>query len=484
MEDAVPAETLARVSLSDIPATIATTRATGNTRLLACAIGGALIVASGIVLPFAGIPGPPIGAFLPIFSACVVVGDLLTAYLLYNQARLVGLPSLTVLASSYFFSGSLAGVQLAAFPGVFRAQGLLGAGPQTPVWLWMFWHGGFAAYVFVYGFISGREAKWGAGSLQTSTRRAIFGGSVLLVAALVLLTTAGHDLLPPLDFSGDLHRSFEIGVAPIVLGLNGATVVVLIIETRLRTIVQTWLGVAILASFLDAIVTLFAEGRYSVGWYVARVDSLFAAAVILVAFQHEMIRLYGDVVALNRKLTQMAISDGLTGIANRRQFDQTLAAEWRRCARLRLQISLLMMDVDYFKRYNDALGHPAGDECLKAVAGAIAASVGRAGDLAARYGGEEFVLLAPGSGRGGAGELAERIRKRVHGLRIPHPGGIDGRVTISIGIATMAPRNDSDPAALVAAADAALYRAKQSGRDRAEAAPEIPLAPTPSAMTG
>jgi diguanylate cyclase (GGDEF)-like protein len=466
MAEPAPAEPESGETNPQLPATIATTPASRPTRLLAAGIAVLLVAVSGLVLPVARTGGPEIPAFLPIFSSGVVIGDLLTAYLLFNQARLVGLTPLAVLAAGYLFTGSIAAVQLMVFPGVFSAGGLLGAGPQTAVWLWMVWHGGFAVYVLAYAGLTRRRSAPGG-----AVRRGLAPGTLLLVVLLATLATAGHDLLPSLVADGDYRRSFAVGAAPLVLAANAAAVVLLPALTRLRTIVQTWLFIAILASFLDALVTLIAGARFSVGWYVARVDSLFAAAVILIALQHEMIRLYGEVVALNRRLAQLAVIDGLTGMANRRRFDQALAEEWRRCARQRRPLSLLLADVDFFKRYNDALGHPAGDACLKAVAGAIARSVQRPGDLAARYGGEEFVVLAPGGDAAGAAELASRVRARIHDLALVHPAGAREIVTVSIGIATAEPWRDGTAAATLAAADQALYAAKQAGRDRAVAAP-------------
>jgi diguanylate cyclase (GGDEF)-like protein len=161
--------------------------------------------------------------------------------------------------------------------------------------------------------------------------------------------------------------------------------------------------------------------------------------------------------AAHMALEQLATRDSLTGLANRRCFDDTLAAEWQRALRQQLPLSLLMVDVDHFKRYNDVHGHLGGDDCLRRVATAVASEM-RANDLVARYGGEEFGVILPNQDLKGAASVAERIRMRVERLRTG--------ITVSIGAASMLASADSDPSALLAIADAALYRAKRQGRNR------------------
>jgi diguanylate cyclase (GGDEF)-like protein/PAS domain S-box-containing protein len=164
-------------------------------------------------------------------------------------------------------------------------------------------------------------------------------------------------------------------------------------------------------------------------------------------------------------LEQLATRDGLTGLANRRCFDETLHAEWARAQRQKQPLSLLMVDVDNFKAYNDANGHLGGDECLKRIAGAVASEM-RANDLVARYGGEEFAVILPNQSLKGAAIVAERIRCRVERLMVPNAGAAPGHVTVSIGAATALASPEASASQLVAIADAALYRAKHMGRNR------------------
>jgi diguanylate cyclase (GGDEF)-like protein/PAS domain S-box-containing protein len=164
-------------------------------------------------------------------------------------------------------------------------------------------------------------------------------------------------------------------------------------------------------------------------------------------------------------LEQLATRDGLTGLANRRCFDETLHAEWMRALRQRQPLSLLMVDVDNFKAYNDANGHLGGDECLKRIATAVASEM-RANDLVARYGGEEFAVILPNQSLKGAASVAERIRTRVEQLQVPNRMTPGQHVTVSIGAATAIASPDNSASELVAIADAALYRAKHMGRNR------------------
>jgi diguanylate cyclase (GGDEF)-like protein/PAS domain S-box-containing protein len=182
---------------------------------------------------------------------------------------------------------------------------------------------------------------------------------------------------------------------------------------------------------------------------------------------------------LEAQLRELSRTDGLTGIANRRAFEDALSMEWRRAMRESgASLSLALIDIDRFKKFNDEYGHPAGDECLRLVATAISDAVQRPGDFAARFGGEEFALLLPNTDANGAKTIAERVRAAVMALAIPHTGNSPlDIVTISLGIATMRSsglgREKPDAAILVMAADSALYEAKRGGRNRAHTAPPL-----------
>lgn len=170
---------------------------------------------------------------------------------------------------------------------------------------------------------------------------------------------------------------------------------------------------------------------------------------------------------LEETLLNLSYLDGLTGIANRRRFDERLEQEWRRASREQQKLTLIMVDIDYFKNYNDHYGHPAGDECLKKIAQVLHEASGRPGDLAARYGGEEFALILPNTTHAGGEKVAEQIRARVEALELPHARSeVSPWVTVSVGVTSHAPGNKEDSNILLEGADRALYKAKQQGRNR------------------
>jgi diguanylate cyclase (GGDEF)-like protein/PAS domain S-box-containing protein len=175
---------------------------------------------------------------------------------------------------------------------------------------------------------------------------------------------------------------------------------------------------------------------------------------------------------LEEKLAALAMTDGLTGLANRRAFDEALEREWKRTLREGTQMSLLLLDIDHFKRFNDENGHQVGDDCLRAVAAAAVSAV-RATDMVARYGGEEIAVILPAVNAAGAAETAEKVRAAIVGLGLTHRGNPEGGgwVTVSIGAATALARHGGTmtmPESLLQTADKALYKAKRGGRNRVE----------------
>jgi diguanylate cyclase (GGDEF)-like protein/PAS domain S-box-containing protein len=177
---------------------------------------------------------------------------------------------------------------------------------------------------------------------------------------------------------------------------------------------------------------------------------------------------------MEEELRRLTLLDDLTGIANRRHFEEVFDMEWKRALREGNSLSLLMCDIDYFKSYNDLYGHQKGDECLQKVAAAVKSVSRRPGDLAARYGGEEFVILLPSTNSQGAKEMAKKIRTGIEELGIMNPDSpAAGRLTISIGVATFIPDRLSSPDNLLCDADAALYEAKRRGRNMTLAADAI-----------
>ncbi|RQR64855.1 diguanylate cyclase [Burkholderia sp. Bp9126] len=198
----------------------------------------------------------------------------------------------------------------------------------------------------------------------------------------------------------------------------------------------------------------------TIGALVATFGVAFIALSILLSGQlRRRMRAESELVLLAR-------IDGLTGLNNRRSFGEVLDREWRRARRAHSVFSLLFVDVDRFKAYNDTYGHQAGDDALAAVARCIGESIRRPVDTAARYGGEEFVVLLPDTPQTGAAQIAERIRAAIDDLALEHAGSEHGRVTASIGLATWTPDQDGEPSAVIKEADEALYYAKLTGRNK------------------
>jgi diguanylate cyclase (GGDEF)-like protein len=211
------------------------------------------------------------------------------------------------------------------------------------------------------------------------------------------------------------------------------------------------------ASGIGAIVLLLSMWQLSVHRFKARERQL----AMLVAEKTEALR------TANEELKHLANSDGLTAVGNRRRFEEFLADEWRRAIRLKTPVSLVLLDIDHFKLFNDTYGHHAGDECLKRVAAALGGTIHRPTDLLTRFGGEEFAIILGGTDAAGALNIAEQAVAKVNDLQIPHPGSpTSPHLTVSVGIATVLVTLGMDEAELIKAADSALYRAKAGGRNR------------------
>ena len=206
---------------------------------------------------------------------------------------------------------------------------------------------------------------------------------------------------------------------------------------------------------------LLGIGVAAVRWRTQQMHRRQAELVRQVAEQTEALR------QANEHLSRLSFADALTGLPNRRRLDEVLDSEWRRALRLQQPLAVVLADIDAFKAYNDTLGHPEGDRCLAGVADLIRRTTHRAGDFAARYGGEEFLVLLPGADAAAAAVFAEHLRAACEAEAIPHPASpLAPVVTLSVGVASRVPTAEATPMSLVAEADAALYRAKQEGRNR------------------
>lgn len=264
-------------------------------------------------------------------------------------------------------------------------------------------------------------------------------------------------LLPSAPFGTAIVRSHVDGVER-VIGYRRVDGYPLVIFVALEKdeVLFSWRNESLLSA---ALVTLL----------LAIVGGLGYRLVYLMKHQmyvhRELHNTQGQLIEANRTLELMALEDALTGLANRRGLDGFIKSEMARARRYQHVVSLLMIDVDYFKRYNDHYGHPKGDECLRALGAIIQKNITRPNDLAARYGGEEFAVVLPDTDVAGAFLVAEKIRRAIRQAEIQHCESPEGVMTVSIGVSACIPTSEGSPEALIVASDAALYAAKAGGKN-------------------
>ncbi|MBC7916994.1 MAG: GGDEF domain-containing protein [Rhodoferax sp.] len=433
-------------------------------------ITGVLLVVWGVVLtPFANYPWPAVPGYMTAFGTAMLVTNMLLAALLLNRGAAERNAEAVKLGSAYMYVAIIFLPLMAAFPGAFVAGNIIGE-PVSAVWLWCFWHAGFAALILRYAIGVRRKAAGQPAKRAWPMRE--FVGVVMAVLVLAWAATLGLPWLPALFVNGKTF--FEGPMQGIAWGVLAINVLALYYILRIanKTSEQLWLTVGMIAACMDVWLTFHGTNRFSVGWYMAKVGSFFTSVVVLMSLYVDLTLLYRRVRHTNTLLAQLASRDGLTGLANRRTFDEIMATEWRRAQRLQQPLALLMLDVDHFKLYNDSYGHLGGDDCLRKVASVIATQGARPGDLAARYGGEEFAVILPNTDATGATNLATRIRDGVAALNLAHVQSHIQRVSISAGVAVVLPTQDLPPTALVSLADKALYQAKHQGRDRVSVSAE------------
>jgi diguanylate cyclase (GGDEF)-like protein len=442
-------------------------RSTGTRFMIAGAMAGLLICAAAAALPLAGLQLPIIVPFIPIFETTVILVEGLTCFFLAIQFRAMREAYLGGLAGAYGFVMVMAAIQFLVFPGVFSPTGLLGAGPQSAIWLWIFWHGGFPAMVLLALLTrTGAASRW-LGQALPRAGLALMAAGPLLAAALAYFAIHRSDLLPTLIHNGSYRSLRDAQATKIVIGILLLAGFTCVRVTRLRDLLSLWVAVALLASLGDTLLVLTGATRYSLGWYAGRVLSVVSSSVVLCVLIFEFTRAYERLFAANAALSERAMRDGLTGAFNRFYFKEQFNREFRRTVRECAPMSVLMIDVDHFKSYNDICGHQVGDQCLVTIARALERALRRPGDFVARYGGEEFVAVMPRTGAEGALAQAEAIRRGIAALGLSRGNGMDAVVTVSIGIATIDPAmDDFSPDKLIGLADAALYEAKHAGRDR------------------
>jgi diguanylate cyclase (GGDEF)-like protein len=429
-------------------------------------VGLIVLVTTGL-LPESQTALPVVQPFVPMYATTEFLLSGFTAYFLAIQFRTSREPFLAALAGAYGFVVVVATVQVLIFPGAFSPNGLLGAGRQSAAWMWLTWHTGYPLFMLAALAVQGLRIGRGGSEILNTVGKLLMVGGPLTAAFLAWVVLADSGRLPQL-ITGDSYRA-DAGMpaAPVVLAVNIVAILACVRITRLRDLLSLWVGVALLTSFCDVVLMLTAGARFTLGWYAGQVLSVVSSSVVLCVLIFEFDRLYDRLLTSNVGLTQLAFYDALTGAFNRGYFIEQFPRELRRAVREQVPLSLLMVDVDHFKAYNDHRGHQMGDQCLIAIVAAIRKVARRPADFIARYGGEEFAVVLPGTDSAGALLIAEAVRAEIFDLCEPRGEAALGVVTASLGIATFDPAADAfDAEELIRRADQALYQAKRAGRDR------------------
>ena len=439
-------------------------RTTRAQLVLAGTVALLIVLTLGLCAPRANLPWPAIPPFMPMCALTVFTTAVIAAFLLGAQFTVTRQPMLAALGGAYAFTALAVALQLLMFPGVFSPTGLLGARPASAVWMWVFWHGGFPWFVIVAVLVRERVSQDAIRAGHVYQWAWLLIGGPVAVGGLLCGVALMVNLPPPLDpaQTGSLAGN---PVAAALWTINVIAVLAVVASGRLRAVLDVWLAIAALACLTDTTLNLLSPDRFTVGWYVARLFSMFAPGVLVCVLVWQVTTLYRQLFEAHVSLRQTSMHDALTGLYNRSVFNERISTHLRAAQRSGRPLSLVMMDVDHFKRYNDAFGHLRGDACLAAVAAALAGVVRRPVDFIARYGGEEFVIVLPETTAAEAQSLAERAREAVLRLRI-EAAAPSRYVTVSAGCATVAPGAEPITAdVLVEAADAALYQAKAAGRN-------------------
>ncbi|OJA81776.1 hypothetical protein BGV71_14625 [Burkholderia ubonensis] len=424
-----------------------------------------ILLSLGIAAPHANVALPAVEPFMPMCALTVFTTAGIAAFFLGAQFAVTRQPVLGALGGAYAFTALAVALQLLTFPGVFAPHGLLGALPQSAAWMWIFWHAGFPSFVLLALFARERMARTAISAQRMRGWTIALIGGPAATAALLCVLALNVPLPPAFRPPGDAAVLPVNAVALVVWTLNALALAAVLLTGRLRTTLDLWLAIAVLACLTDTTLNLLSTNRFTVGWYVARVFSMFTPGVLVCVLAWEVTMLYQRLFEAHATLMRSSARDGLTGVYNRSHFNDHFHLLFLQARRQGEPLSLLMVDVDHFKAYNDAFGHVKGDACLIAVANALTGVVRRPADLVARYGGEEFAIVLPNTGARGARLVAEEAREAVLRLNLPTRGPA-GRVSVSVGCATAAPDEPMMPDALIEAADAALYRAKDAGRNR------------------
>lgn len=409
-----------------------------------------LLGIGGAIAPIASqVAGPDIDVMSGCYIASVVCMAMVS-FLLYGQWRAGRHSAIGFLAIAFGFCAAMYLAFWLEYPGLVNDAGFLHVAPGRVGYFWIAGHIGTLLLILAFAATAGRVRPADRAVVVTGIATAAI--VVAYFAAFVLRSTA----FPRLAFDGQFTQVSAQILHPVILGLGLVTLIVVVATTRLQLWVDVYVSVFIVGLSCEAYLLSIGPRKFSYGWYGSHWEIVVASLGIAIPLIRQVNVMYRQLTAENRRLARAAMVDPLTGIANRRAFDVQID-------HLLPNTVLLIIDIDRFKDYNDIEGHRAGDDCIRRVARALAANVLRSDDLIARYGGDEFAAVLHEIDLDDAIHVAERIRLAVEDLAIPaHEEG--SRITVSIGVAAYLPGEDA--AELLRRADAALYRAKEGGRNR------------------
>lgn len=439
---------------------------------LAVGVAFLMIAVTCAIAPFARTQSVEMRGFLPMVCAVVIICEAFTAIILYKWFRVTRHAPTAVLSIAYAVSAIYALLYIVTFPDVFAATGLLGAGTQTSPWVYVCSRAYFLMLVIVF-------AGWEASSKPhdfTSQRlklRLLVAAVTVLSVGTLLLITAGYEHLPVILSGMSYTATWRYLIAPVVLALNVAALLTIVIKTKLRRSVHLWVAVVTLGFMCDFLVSgVLSGGRFTLGWYFSRVQWLFASVAFMGALISNLNRILIKLTSRNERLFDESITDELTGLLNKRGYNERLDAAFSAAQRSSRPLALLLLDVDHFKNYNDSYGHVEGDAALAKVAKVVRLYCQRGSDVAARVGGEELAVILPDSGESGALALGERLRRGIEILGLPQGHGeAYDVVTVSVGVISTENCAIADTETLRCRCDAALYQAKRTGRNRVVLAP-------------
>jgi diguanylate cyclase (GGDEF)-like protein len=421
--------------------------------------GLSIIVASLVITPVASVA---LGVSFPLFAmllAASIMAAAVTALLLLVQARAVGSVPTAVLGAGFAYAAATIVPYALLYEGMFPGlAGALHASPGAHGYLWFLWHAGLLVALLAYQWL--RLAERSDPTAGVRGRLVIAG---LTLSYLVLTPLAIWIPTPSLTLvDGHWAPTLSSVMVPVVVLLAAASVIETFRSRKRANVLDLWMGIVAFGVIVEIYLMLVGGGPFTIGWYGSRTVALFATSAVLAVLLVQAAHLYSELIERAEVLEGEAHTDILSGLPNRRRFDEEFARAFGSAIRRSSPIGVAIIDIDHFKNYNDAFGHQAGDVALRRIADAIGESVERSGDFAARYGGEEFVVILEDTTLAGAAGVGERIRSAVLESGIPSPNG--GMLSVSVGVAARLPGSTGD--ALLRQADAALYDAKNAGRNR------------------